>query len=201
MGKRENDIAEAVNKAVECFAMTKILEKRIKFIERINRALTITGALLPISISYIAANSDQFNELGKFKELLAAASPIEAVFIIAIGILGLFQTIVSIISLAFKWNDNLPTYINSKIENYKNAEQYCDIYTRYRDDEEKYAKQLEETNRANEAQQKIDLTINISDRERRYGKRCALYRYDIKCPECGEKPNLNKTSNCPDCGK
>jgi hypothetical protein len=81
---------------------------------------------------------------------------------------------------------NLPTYIDSKNENFKNARKYYKIWQRYYEDEEKYSKQLEETNILNDNQQKIDQTINITEKERRYGERLACRQYKIPYKEYKE---------------
>jgi len=203
MGKLEQEIEEeAVNKAVECYGMEKILEKRIMRIDNTNKVLAFMGAILPMFMGFISVNTNQISEWDKILELLATTPPLKSAFIIIISLAALIQTLISVRSIACNWNGELPKYRNSLIENHKNAEQYHKIWTRYRNDKEKYAKLLDETNKAHEAQEKIDLTINITNKERRYGKRNALYYYQIKCPICGETPKGIKTnSTCQDCGK
>jgi len=121
MGKRENDITEAVNKAVICFGMAKILEKRLMRIDYINKKLTFMGLILPSGVGITSA------KLGEFKELFVTASPMEMAIIIAVITFGIIQMIISAYSISHKWNDNLLTYRDSKSENYKNADKYYNI--------------------------------------------------------------------------
>jgi len=195
MGKRENDIKEAVHKAVECFSMASILEKRIICIDRINKILAFMGILFPSGIGIAAFKGDEL------EKLLAVSPSIAAAIIIALFILGLVQTVISACSLACKWNDSLPIYINSKIENYKNAEKYYDIWNKYDENETEFARQLEEVNTRNRTQQEQDYKINLTEKEKRYGMRHALQQYKIICERCRKVPDINNPSNCSVCGK
>jgi len=175
MGKRENDITEAMHNAVNCFAMAKVLEKRILRIECINQKIALMGTLFPAGIGVTTLNFDKISEL-----LNIANTPLETILAILIIIFILTQTLFSAYSATKKWNENLPIYVDSKNENFKNARKYYRIWKRYLEDEEKYSKQLEETNTLNDNQQKIDQTINITEKERRYGMRHALRQYKIQ---------------------
>jgi mobilome CxxCx(11)CxxC protein len=203
MGKRENDITEAINRAVECSAMASILEKRIICIDGISKKLAFMGAILPPSLGTATFKLGEFGELDELGKLLAIAadSPIKTAAIAAVIILGAIQTIISIYSLTHKWNDNLPIYINSKIENHKNAKKYHDIWKKYDENEEEFARQLEETNASSEMQEEQDLKINLKEKEKRYGLRHALCQYSIACVHCGKIPDPKKPSNCSVCGK
>jgi len=190
------NITEAVDKAVNCYGTAKILEKRIKCINYINKKLAFIGFLFPSSVGITYA------KLGEYKEQLGTvASPELRAIMIAVMIFGIIQMIFSAYSMSHKWNDNLPKYINSKRENNNIADKYHDIWTRYRTDEAKYAEQLKETNKAYEAQQKADEELDITEKERRYGTRSAYIHYKIQCETCGELPiYIKTTSKCPVCG-
>jgi mobilome CxxCx(11)CxxC protein len=196
MGKRENDTIEAINKAAECLAMANIMEKRIKRIECASRILAIMGIIFPTGVGVNAL------EDGKLGELLGtAAPPIKTAAIITVIILGITQAIISACSIACKWSDNLKTYIDSKAENHKNAEKYYNIFKRYDEDKEKYAKQLEETNASHKKQEEQDLKITITEKEKRCGWIYALHTYRVACPDCGKIPNINQPSTCETCRK
>jgi len=196
MGKRENDITEAVHKAVECFSMASILEKKIRGIERTNKILDFTGILFPIGGAGVAA----FN-IGELADKLGQLNITSPPIITAVFIFTIVQTIISAYSRAFKLSENYPIYVNSKTANYKNAEKYRNIWNKYDEDENKYAKQLEEVNALNEIQQEQDYKISLTEKEKRYGLRHALREYKIICEKCRKVPEINNPSNCDVCGK
>jgi len=202
MGKQDSDIDDAVDKAVECFCMAKVLEKRIRFFEITNKVLSFMGISLPVCMSFVAANTDQFNNWDKFAELISTSPLMKSAAIIIIFIAAVIQAILSACSIVFKWDDKFQKYKNWIIQNHKYAKQYHKIYKWYYDDEETNSKLLEETNKAYAAQEEINIAMNITDEERRYGTRCAYIKYKIECKICGETPIYIKTkSTCPVCGK
>jgi len=199
MGKRENDIKEAMRNAVECFAMASVLEKKTIRIDRINKTIDFMGILLPAGAGIATFSSGEIVE--KLGQINIISPPIITAAIAAAFIFTLIQTLISAYSRAFKLSDNLPTYTNSKIANYKNAEKYYNIWSKYDEDETEYARKLEEVNALNKIQQEQDYKINLTEKEKRYGLRHALRQYNIICIKCRKVPEIKNPSNCDVCGK
>jgi hypothetical protein len=98
--KLENDIEEAIVNAANCFAMAKILEKRILRIECINQKIALMGTLFPAGIGITTLNFDKISE-----RINIANTPLETILAILIILFILTQTLFSAYSATKKWNE------------------------------------------------------------------------------------------------
>jgi len=71
---------------------------------------------------------------------------------------------------------------------------------RYTENETKYANLFNDTKIYDNIQQKRDHKMNITEKERRFGMRHALFQFQRECVGCGKIPSLRKPEKCDVCG-
>lgn len=179
---------ECFEKKFYSFGTAKIFERRMKSFSWRLKSITFLGLLLPILIgASVAAFSTEHDWL---KNILI---PICGILTITQAVLSLL----SLLSLVFKWEDN-----------YSYAISALKINTRLTNDFEKLAKEKNEKIENDidrllfeyERQETEDTSQGISDKEKRFAMRAALFQYKCKCKTCDLEPKKIKPTDCDTCG-
>jgi mobilome CxxCx(11)CxxC protein len=190
MSKKEDNVTEACFRAIDAYGTAKIFEKRLKKLEFSEKINKLMGFIAPMGVG-IAVITVEVN------------AKLISIFTIAAGVICFVQLMISLWALINRRDTTLKQYSDSKSANYYYANKFRDIWKRYDQDEEKYAKLLERFVPLDDEQQKIDqgLLGEVSLEEKHFGMREALYQYQHKCKECGKIPDLKHPETCKIFGK
>jgi mobilome CxxCx(11)CxxC protein len=183
-----NDVQEAWDRALFCYGTAKIVEKRTKTLKFLNKINKFIGLAIPLSIGGVVIS------FGLNASLLPTA-------LLILGILGIFQLIVSLWSLIDDWENKIENYVNSKSRNLHYSDLFQKIAKESNEDKTKYTNVFIETMLYDKIQREEDNKMNISEKEKRYGLRYALFQFQRCCVGCGKIPNMKKISKCNVCGK
>jgi len=178
---------DAWNRALHCYATAKIVETRLRNLNRIDKISKFLGLILPLSI-------------GSFVITVGMNTTLSPVLLYVSGILGAFQLTITLWSLIDNWNSKLEDYLESKTKNLYYMEIFNEIGNRYSEDEIKYKNLSNETNIYDNIQRERDNKMNVTEKERHFGMRHALVQFQRVCTGCNQKPILTKTKKCDVCG-
>ena len=188
MEKNQNSIQnDARDRALHCYGTAKVVEKRLRNLNRIDKIAKFLGLILPLSI-------------GSFVVTVGTDTALAPKLLYISGILGAFQLIITLWSLIDNWSGKLEDYMESKIKNMYYTDVFTEIGMRYKEDEAKYANLFNDTKILDNIQQGRDHKINITEKERRFGMRHALFQFRQICAGCKKIPSLGKPIKCDVCG-
>ncbi len=176
------------NDSFHCFGKAYIFEKRANYYNKLLNLLTVLGIIVPVSIGATVLGYG-INILF-LKILIAVAIPF-----------SIFQLFISIVSVVYKWSDEL-SYAN------ESAQEHYFLSDRFKKLGEFPPKKFIETDHNYElintrlkARTEQDTEHNIRDWELRMGMRYALREYQKECVECKKIPTSMEYSDCSICGK
>ncbi|MGE5525922.1 MAG: mobilome CxxCx(11)CxxC protein [Rhodospirillaceae bacterium] len=177
-------LAKCREKEFHAYGTGRIFEKRAAKYRFWRTLITYLGIVVPLLIGVTALSFSIDPQI--FKRLLFVAS------LILVG-----QLSVSTWSVVARWDEKYEQAVTSLRANavlFNEWKQTADL----RPDriEEKVARLLQEDSR----QESTDLAQGISDKERRYANREALFYYKKPCQLCGQVPLSRKASECDMCG-
>lgn len=170
------------DKAFYSFGTAKIFERRLQRISRYRDWITYLGIVVPLLVGSIA---------------LSFGSEWLPYLAIPAGVLGTVQLALSCWSLVSKWDDK-HAYALSAIQAHTRLFNLWDrLDKRPPVDIEQQAHELEAEDHR---QEQADLAQNISDKEKRYAMRAALYHFGLPCVKCKQSPVSMQPKDCDTCG-
>lgn len=167
------------------FGTTKLFEKRMKIYGARLKRLTFLGLLSPVLLGgFVAAFSTESDIL-------------KAILIPLCSCLTIFQAVVSLMSLSYKWDEKYSYAIvavkdNTRLTNEFNKIKYLtgnklkQIYKPLREDYDR--------------QNVSDMAQGITDKENRFAMRQSLFHFKSECKTCKKTPSTLKATNCDTCG-
>ena len=176
---------ECWKKRFYSFGTVKIFEKRASSLNTKRKVITFLGLVSPLVVGTFAASFTFDSEILKF-----IVAPIA-------GLITVIQAIFSLWSLVSRWDENYIYSVNS-----------IKVNTHLTSEFEKLANSTDGIMGRNigrlrdeyERQEMADSTQHITDKEKRFAQRSALFHYKSKCPTCNEVPQRIKASKCDSCG-
>ena len=185
MTKDDNLRKECFEKKFYSFGTVKIFEKRVSDYGRKLKAITFLGFLPPIILgAFIASFS--------LESLL-----LKKILIPACGLLSTIQPVVSLWSLISKWEDKYAYAIGSVKANTRLANEFESLLKKDPKDIESELDHLAENYKRQEVE---DTVQDISDKEKRYAMRHALFQFKCPCRTCERVPVTLTPTNCDTCG-
>lgn len=160
----------------------KIFERRARRLELKRNWITYLGIVVPLLVGGTA---------------LAFGTKVLPYILVPAGLLGLLQLSLSVWSLVAKWDAQ---------HNY--ALQAAQAQTRLFNAWDALAKRLppdlkekvDGLDQEDQRQEQSDLLQNVSDKEKRFAMRAALYHFGNPCRRCNRKPESMKPGDCDTCG-
>jgi mobilome CxxCx(11)CxxC protein len=170
--------------AIESFGTAYIFERRRKWPKRMLRLVAFLGIAVPASFGAVVLS---FGNGGRAVPWLAWVA----------GLLGLLQVILSVWSLAGRWEDTLSYYRESVRNNTWLSNQYVKLAKFHGGD---FFSKAEVLDTAFDARVASDMDYDVSDSEKRRGLRAALRQFQRECVGCKEVPTSMLPTSCPICG-
>lgn len=166
------------------FGTSKIFEKRVSKYGLRLKIITFLGLLSPVLLGGFVASFSVDSAL--LKNILLPAC----------GVITIFQAILSLLSLVFRW-DEVYSYASGSVQN---NTMLMSNFSRLKNSNKINTKQFQSLINDYDQQNKFDMSQNISEKENRYAMRKSLLQYQIECCGCGIKPISLKPSKCDICG-
>lgn len=170
------------------FGKAYLFEKRARHYNKLISWLTVLGIIVPVSIGATVLGYGIDNEF--LKILIAVAIPV-----------SILQLIISLISVVYKWSDELSYANESAQEHYFLCDRFKKLAEFPPDNFKDADHKFELINTRLKARIEQDSKHNIKDWELRMGMRYALREYKKECVGCEKIPTSMEYSNCPVCGQ
>jgi mobilome CxxCx(11)CxxC protein len=185
--KASNEIkSQCWDEALQALGTAAIFEKRMIVLKRALRLLQGTGIVVPASIGFIALSFGVAHEW--FGYLLVLG-----------GLLGLFQLITSIVAISSRWDDAFAYAQESQSSNFQMASDFEEIARKDRITDA-FLVQYQILKKANDMRKASDSKQGVSDKEKRFGMRAGLRKYQKRCATCQQVPTSMKPTKCDTCG-
>jgi len=164
------------------FGTAKIFERRARRLELKRNWITYLGIVVPLLVGGSA---------------LAFGTKALPYVLVPASLLGLVQLSLSAWSLVAKW-DAHHSYALSAAQAQTRLFNSWDALAKRPPPSIEQA--VEELDKEDQRQEQSDLLQNISDREKRFAMRAALYHFGNTCQRCNRKPDSMKPGDCDTCG-
>lgn len=185
MGQDENLRNRCARGEFYSYGTAKIFEKRAKDIGRRLKAITFLGLLSPVLAGGIAMTFS------------AESSFLNKIVFPALSIVLLSQSVLSLLSLCYKWEEK-HSYSLWAI---KNNNKLFNKFSRLSGESDAaIAKKISDYEDEYDHQEAEDSSQGITDKEERYGMRKTLIYFGKACKTCNEKPTSIKPTDCDTCG-
>ena len=176
---------ECWEKRFYSFGTAKIFERRALKLGRKRRLITFLGLATPIT-------------LGAFVTAYSAASPVLQYILLPLsGAVAMLQSVVSLWSLVAGW-DEAYAYAIGSVKNNNRLTSLAEELAR--GSRSRLEKDIELLRFEYSRQDAEDSAQEITDKEKRYAERCALFQYRQECPACKQVPANMKPTSCDSCG-
>ena len=176
---------ECWTKRFFAFGTAKIFERRARALAVKRRVLLFLGLASPLVIGGFAA------------AFTLDSPPLKSLVIPIAGLVGLGQLVMSLWALIARWDDEYAYALGAARANTRLAADCENLangpIARLRRDIERLREQVT-------AQEIEDTVQHITDKEKRFAMRSALYQYRSKCPVCGIVPESMRPTACETCG-
>jgi mobilome CxxCx(11)CxxC protein len=170
------------------FGKAYLFEKRARHYERLISLLTVLGIIVPVSIGATVLGYGINNDF--LKIIITFAIPV-----------SIFQLLISIISVVYKWSDELSYANESAQEHYFLSDRFKKLSEFPADSFIENDHQFEIINTRLKSRIEQDSKHNIKDWELRMGMKYALREYQKECTGCNIIPISMEYTDCPVCGK
>lgn len=179
---------ECWDKAIHALGTSYVFEMKANFYKRWIRVITILGLVVPLL-------------LGATAGAYGANSPTLTIAIAITAPISIFQVVLSGISLASKWDDQLAYSLESQSENRIIAEEYEDLAKYPPADQNELKRKFEIIKTKDDARIRQDEKVSFNIKENRKGMRYALWIRKKVCDTCKVVPSSMTPGDCETCGK
>lgn len=176
------------NNSFHSFGKAYIFECRANHYDRLLSIITVLGIIVPVSIGATALGYGIDNEF--LKVLITVAIPF-----------SIFQLFFSIISVVYKWSDELSYANESAQEHYFLSDRFKKLGEFPPDNFMETDHSFELINARLKARTEQDSKHKLKDWELRMGMRYSLRDSQKECVGCKKTPTSMEYSNCPICGQ
>lgn len=180
-------LRKCADEALKAHGTAYIFEKRAASVRNWLRILSFFGIAGPASVGAIISTYSLDN--GTTKIVIWVA-----------GTIAIAQLLLSIWSLASKWDSNSAYYIESKSSNYNLSSQYQNLAKNTSISPEEFNTELKVLDREAELRKALDNQHDITEKEKRKGMRYGLRQFQRNCAQCNIVPTNMKPSSCGVCG-
>lgn len=185
--KEEEIRKECWEKSLHALGTSYVFQLKTKFYKVWIRIITILGLVVPLLLGATVAAYGQKSEILGLAILIAAP-------------ISIFQIVLSGISLASKWDDQLAYSLESQSENRKISEEYETLAKYPPTDISELEKMFAIIQTKDEARIRQDEKISFSAKENRKGMRYALWIRKKECATCKTIPSSMTPTKCETCG-
>lgn len=186
--KEEQIRQECWDKSLHALGTSYVFELKTKFYKSWIRIITILGLVVPLLLgATVAAYGQKSGILGV---AIAITAPIT-----------ILQIVLSGISLAVKWDDQLAHSLESQTENRIISEEYENLAKYPPIEINELEKRFAIIKTKDDARIRQDEKISFSAKENRRGMRYALWIRKKECVTCKKVPLSMNPTDCETCGK
>ena len=186
--ERENIRSSCWDEAVHCFGTAQIFSDRTAWYRKWLRLLTLLGILVPVVVGGVMLS---FGAGDRFMPYILAVA----------GALGLVQLVGSVLSLVYKWDDELAYSTEAAADNGRLVDAFGNLAEHPPKKQGELKARYEILRTESRIRSEQDNKRVVSGEEKKKGMRAALRQYRRACVECGEVPGSMEASDCPVCGQ
>ncbi|MEB2774604.1 mobilome CxxCx(11)CxxC protein [Algoriphagus sp. D3-2-R+10] len=169
------------------FGKTYIFQKRVGAYTKLINFNTVLGIIIPVCIGATVLGYGIENQFLQY--LILVAIP-----------LSIFQLLVSTISVAFKWSDEL-SYASEAIQSHQYiSDRFKKLAAFSKNSFDDLDREYEILNAVLQSRKDQDSKHNLKDWELRMGMRYALREFQRECVSCKKVPLSMESTTCPVCG-
>jgi mobilome CxxCx(11)CxxC protein len=172
------------------YGTIRLFEKRAKHLQTGRTWITFLGVVVPVVVGGVVLGfGADMTSKDVFKYLLYSA-----------GSVGLIQLILSTWSIVSRWDEKYEYAMKSVVENTKLYNDWDDYRKRQIVDNAESEQKFNDIKSRTDQQEFRDISQNISDKEKRFATRSALFYFKQQCHVCNEVPKDMKPGKCSGCG-
>lgn len=176
---------ECWKKRFYSFGTTKLFERRVRSLGWKRRLITFLGLASPLFLgAFVAAYS-------------AESQLLKLIVLPVVGAVTVFQALMSLWSLVATWDDRY-AYAVAAVKN--NTRLTSDFEELAAATDAKIESEMERLRFEYSRQDVEDSAQEISEKEKRFGQRSALFQYRSECPACQKVPKSMTPTSCDSCG-
>jgi mobilome CxxCx(11)CxxC protein len=169
-------------KAFYAFGTTKLFDRRMRRLDIWRKCITYLGIIVPLMIGSVV--------LSFGKDWLPYV-------LYPAGFVSTIQLALSVWSIVAKWDDKYSYALSALQSQTKLFNEWDHLAKRCPTNLEQRVDLLDAEDRR---QEQADIAQNISEIEKRYAMRSALYQFGKQCVRCKVKPVSMKPLDCDTCG-
>ncbi len=177
---------ECWTKRFYSFGTTKIFEARARSLRVKRQWITFLGLLAPVTVGAFAVSFSIKSEILKY------------IIIPIAGSVAVIQAVLSLWSLVAKWDESYAYAISSIRNNTKLTSEFEVLA------QKKFPEVKKNIQRYRDEYSRLEMddsSQHITDKEKRYAMRHALFQYKLPCETCGKIPQSLSSTKCDTCGK
>jgi mobilome CxxCx(11)CxxC protein len=172
------------DRAFVAYGTTCIFERRARQLRFGRTWITFLGIAVPLTVGSLYLSFNAYPSV--FPVVLGAA-----------GIILTIQLVLSVWSLVARWDEDYQHSIESTQENTRLFNAWTALASHTSADSHVHTNELDADDRRQEQQ---DLLRHVTDKERHFAMRSALFYFKRNCVACGVAPASMKPTGCDMCG-
>lgn len=176
------------DEAVHCFGTAQIFGDRAAWYRRWLRLLTLLGITVPVVVGGVVLSFGVGNKSMPY--ILGTA-----------GVLGLVQLVGSVLSLVYKWDDELAYSTEAAADNGRLADTFGNLAEHPPNKQGELKARYDILRTESRIRSEQDGKRIVSGEEKRKGMRAALRQYRRVCVQCEQVPASMEASDCAVCGR
>lgn len=175
---------ECWEKRFYSFGTAKIFERRARALAKQRRLINFLGLASPLVIGAFAA------------AFTLDSAALRYVVVPIAGAFSVVQAVVSAWAIVARWDERYDYAVAATKANTRLTGEFDTLAAAPRI----AAREVESLRAEYARQEREDTAQHITDREKRYAMRSALFQYQSKCATCGVIPKNMTPSTCDSCG-
>jgi len=185
--ERREVLGEIRIAAMQCFGTARIFERQAKKLKTRLACVTVLGLGVPILVGFAVS-------------IVGPTSPLWPYVLWSASVLGLAQSILSLLSLVQHWDSEYAHAVTSKATNDRLAQELREFSKRQALTDEAFNSRYAVLKAQCDTQSMEDEKRVIHTKERRRAHRETLYNFRHACGTCGKTPSSLTPADCDSCG-
>lgn len=179
-----NLIKHCINRAFYAYGTSRIFDRRCQNLRKGRNVITFLGVAVPLTVGSLILS------FGAKPELMP-------VLVWLAGLIGTIQLVLSAWSIVARWDEQYSYAMSAMLANTRLYNSWDHLSKSQQSNLQGLVAEMDEED---QRQEQSDLAAHITEKEKRFAMRAALYYKGLSCATCMAKPTSMKPSNCDTCG-
>ncbi len=173
-----------IDRAFYAYGTSRIFDRRCQKLRKGRNAITFLGIAVPLIVGSLILSFGAKPELMPILVWLA-------------GLVGTIQLILSAWSIVARWDEQYSYAMSAMLANTRLYNSWDRLSKSQQSNLQDFVAEIDAED---QRQEQSDLTAHITEEEKRFAMRAALYYKGLSCAACKVKPTSMTPSNCDTCG-